>query len=67
MQLTRLFFIRRSTKAPRVSTQCQFCEKVMETHVELFKHVMSHLDQDVVKTFPVYEEGDTGISNKIYL
>lgn len=50
----------RTSRAPRVSTQCQFCGKVMDTHVELFKHVMSHLDQDIVKTFPVYEEGETG-------
>jgi len=54
------FLMGRTSRAPRVSTQCQFCGKVMDSHVELFKHVMSHLDQDIVKTFPVYEEGETG-------
>merc|ERR1712126_535690 len=43
-----------------LSTQCSYCELDLETHVELFRHVLGHLDPDIVKTFPVYEDGETG-------
>ena len=50
----------RRDKCVLLSTQCSYCEQDLETHVELFRHVLGHLDPDIVKTFPVYEDGDTG-------
>ena len=44
----------------RVSTQCGHCGEDHGGHQQLFRHTMSHLDPDIIKTFPVYEEGDTG-------
>ena len=44
----------------RVSTQCGHCGEDQGGHLQLFRHAMSHLDPDIIKTFPVYEEGDTG-------
>ena len=50
-----------------LSTQCSYCELDLETHVELFRHVLGHLDPDIVKTFPVYEDGETGKETIIIL
>ena len=44
----------------RVSTQCGHCGEDQGGHLQLFRHTMSHIDPDIIKTFPVYEEGDTG-------
>ena len=43
------------------STQCVKCELELCSHSELFRHcLVCHLPQEVVRTLPVYAEGDTG-------
>lgn len=47
-------------KCAKVSTKCQDCGLVLDNHQDLFRHFLSHLDPNIVKTLPVYESGDTG-------
>merc|ERR1719158_2711177 len=44
----------------RVSTACPVCAKDLGSHMELFRHAVTHLEPGVDKTLPVYEDGDTG-------
>ena len=44
----------------RASTACQACAEDLGSHMELFRHFITHLEPGVVKTLPVYEDGDTG-------
>ena len=48
-------------KCSRTSTQCAQCEEELPSHSALFRHLLlSHLPPEVVKTLPVYAEGETG-------
>jgi len=48
------------SKCARTSTQCATCELELRSHSELCRHLLSHVPEEVVKTLPVYAEGDTG-------
>ena len=48
-------------KCSRTSTQCAQCELELASHSDLFRHLLiSHVPPEVVKTLPVYAEGETG-------
>ena len=48
-------------KCSRTSTQCAQCEVELASHSELFRHLLlSHVPPEVVKTLPVYAEGESG-------
>jgi len=44
----------------RVSTACQICSEDQGSHMELFRHAVTHLEPGVDKTLPIYEDGETG-------
>ena len=48
-------------KCSQTSTQCAQCELELASHSDLFRHLLvSHVPPEVVKTLPVYAEGETG-------
>merc|ERR1719480_414785 len=44
----------------KVSTACQICAEDLGSHMELFRHAVTHLEPGVDKTLPIYEDGETG-------